>query len=282
MGNCQVCGAPSGMYPLCTDCFKLKEKEEIRRCDDCGKWMEGKNALCRECRGMMQRKAANAKKEGVSKIDIKPSIKEYPIEQSKDNSTKRGGLLSMAGRGISGIKQKTVETTGNLKDRIGETAKNVNESLINAVTLSEDTNNKEEKVFRKNNFPQFKTDDGHFVRSKTEQIIDNWLFSKEIIHTYEKYIYNPTGQDMYCDFYLPYNEDGEFLGNSNDGIYVEFWGMTEIKSYVKRMNEKLAFYKELGVTLVNLYEKNMDTTEKYLNLEIGKYLFKKKRIERSE
>ncbi|MBQ9116318.1 MAG: DUF2726 domain-containing protein, partial [Clostridia bacterium] len=36
--RCNVCGAESGKYPLCRVCNIKKEKGEIIKCPDCGKW----------------------------------------------------------------------------------------------------------------------------------------------------------------------------------------------------------------------------------------------------
>lgn len=43
--------------------------------------------------------------------------------------------------------------------------------------------------------------DGHFVRSRAEVIIDNWLYIAEISHAYERKL--PIQEDVYCDFYIP-------------------------------------------------------------------------------
>ena len=36
--TCAICGKPSGMYPLCPACFKLRDAGEIEKCEDCGTW----------------------------------------------------------------------------------------------------------------------------------------------------------------------------------------------------------------------------------------------------
>lgn len=36
--TCAICGKPSGMYPLCPACFKLRDAGEIEKCDECGVW----------------------------------------------------------------------------------------------------------------------------------------------------------------------------------------------------------------------------------------------------
>ena len=55
------------------------------------------------------------------------------------------------------------------------------------------------------------------VRSKAEQIIDNWLYHKGIVHAYERRV--PIEEEVYCDFikalealiYINNNECGNML-----------------------------------------------------------------------
>ena len=46
---CQICGAKSGFYPLCKNCFNLKDEGKITKCEDCGIWKKGTKPLCYEC-----------------------------------------------------------------------------------------------------------------------------------------------------------------------------------------------------------------------------------------
>ena len=51
-------------------------------------------------------------------------------------------------------------------------------------------------------FPaNFRTQDGHMVRSRAEVLIDNWLYVQGHVHAYERRL--PIEEDCYCDFYLP-------------------------------------------------------------------------------
>ena len=36
--DCKICGKPSGMYPLCKDCFKLRDEGKVVKCETCGEW----------------------------------------------------------------------------------------------------------------------------------------------------------------------------------------------------------------------------------------------------
>ncbi|XZN99879.1 MAG: hypothetical protein ACM65L_15150 [Microcoleus sp.] len=48
---------------------------------------------------------------------------------------------------------------------------------------------------------QHRTTDGHFVRSKAEVLIDNWLYMAELVHAYERRL--PIEEEAYFDFYIP-------------------------------------------------------------------------------
>jgi hypothetical protein len=90
--------------------------------------------------------------------------------------------------------------------------------------------------------------DGHFVRSKAEMLIDNWLYMAEIVHAYERKL--PIEEEMYCDFYIPTGK-----------VYIEFWGYDNDEKYLARKQEKQALYKKYSFNLIEL------TDEEVLNLD---------------
>lgn len=90
--------------------------------------------------------------------------------------------------------------------------------------------------------------DGHFVRSKAEMLIDNWLYMAEIVHAYERKL--PIEEELYCDFYIPTGK-----------VYIEFWGYDNDTKYLARKQEKLAIYKKYNFNLIEL------TDEEVLNLD---------------
>lgn len=90
--------------------------------------------------------------------------------------------------------------------------------------------------------------DGHKVRSSGEQIIDNYLHKRGIIHEYEKLLVLPLdyGKKRLCDFYLPeYN------------VYIEFWGMMHDSEYRKRKAEKIALYEKNKLNRIDLIETSL-------------------------
>lgn len=57
----------------------------------------------------------------------------------------------------------------------------------------------------------YRTSDGHYVRSRAEVMIDDWLYNHHIAHAYERKL--PVAEDSISDFYLP-------QGN----VYIEILG----------------------------------------------------------
>ena len=93
-----------------------------------------------------------------------------------------------------------------------------------------------------------RTTDGHFVRSKAEMLIDNWLYMAEIVHAYERKL--PIEEEVYSDFYIPTGK-----------VYIEFWGYDNDEKYLARKQEKQAIYQKYNFNLIEL------TDEEVLNLD---------------
>lgn len=124
----------------------------------------------------------------------------------------------------------------------------------------------EEPNFR-NDFPANKlTIDGHFVRSLGEVAIDNWLFTQEIAHGYERKL--PIKEVMYCDFFIP-------ISNSKDYLYVEYWGREDDK-YLKRKQEKQQLYEKYKFKLIELTPRDIDILDDILPDKLRNFLPNKK------
>ncbi len=108
-------------------------------------------------------------------------------------------------------------------------------------------------------FPaKFRATDGHFVRSRSEMLIDNWLYMAEIVHAYERKL--PIEEDVYCDFYLP---EGK--------LYLEFWGMENDPSYAERMKVKKAIYQKYGFNLIDLNDADVQNLDDVLPAKLLKF-----------
>lgn len=111
---------------------------------------------------------------------------------------------------------------------------------------NESTN--QEIGFRDKFIAKHRSTDGHFVRSKAEMLIDNWLYMAEIVHAYERKL--PIEEEVYSDFYIPTGK-----------VYIEFWGYDNNERYLKRKQAKQEIYKKYGFNLIEL------TDDEVLNLD---------------
>ena len=100
---------------------------------------------------------------------------------------------------------------------------------------------------------RYRCRDGHYVRSKAELLIDNWLFTEGIKHIYEKQVTFANNEKCLCDFYLP-----------DFSAYIEFWGKTD-DYYLMRRNIKTSLYKTLkNVKLIELDDKSLENLDDIL------------------
>lgn len=97
---------------------------------------------------------------------------------------------------------------------------------------------------------EYRCEDGHYVRSKNEVIVDNWLYSHGVCHAYEKAVFDPkTGDTLCSDFFVP-----------TKNLYIEIWGMAS-REYESRRVQKVELYRKLGCRLLEInsdYVKNID------------------------
>ena len=185
---CQICENKSGFYPLCKDCFKLRDGGKITKCQDCGIWKKDNKPLCYEC-----------------------WLKNNKSEQKKSTHYK-----------FTEIEE-------------------------------------EESNFRTKFEATFRTEDGHMVRSKAEQIIDNWLYHKGIVHAYERRV--PIEEEVYCDFFIP-------LGQK---VWIEFWGL-EKEKYLKRKELKRKFYEQNKKNLIELTDNDIENLDDVMPRKLRPYL----------
>jgi hypothetical protein len=138
------------------------------------------------------------------------------------------------------------------------------QNTINAL-LGDGTENKPEEKrvddigFREKFEAKHRATDGHFVRSKAEMLIDNFLYMLEIPHAYERRL--PIEEEVYCDFYIPTGK-----------VYIEYWGYEDDPRYLARKKAKQDIYHKYGFNLIELGEKevqNLDDHLPRLLLEFG-------------
>ena len=116
--------------------------------------------------------------------------------------------------------------------------------------------------------PQFRTNDGHFVRSNSEKTIDDWLYLNGIVHAYERVFPGKDGRgDLVPDFFIP-----SAARPGAHGVFIEFWGMMGDAKYEKRRKEKLRLYKENGREhkLIEIFPDHLKDLDTFLSKELLK------------
>jgi hypothetical protein len=102
-------------------------------------------------------------------------------------------------------------------------------------------------------FPaNFRTQDGHQVRSRAEVLIDNWLYMQGLVHAYERRL--PIEEECYCDFYLP----------GGKGVYIEYWGLEADPKYRDRKAAKQALYAKYNLRLIELGDAEIERLDDVL------------------
>lgn len=125
----------------------------------------------------------------------------------------------------------------------------------------ESTSSEHANDFRKIHKAEYRTKDGHYVRSKAELTIDDSLYLWGIPHAYEKKLPN-TEENVYSDFHIPSGK------GRTKAVYIEYWGMENDEKYNTRKAKKIEIYQSLDLSLIQLNDgdiKNIeDNLQKYL------------------
>lgn len=86
--------------------------------------------------------------------------------------------------------------------------------------------------------------DGHMVKSNMEQTIDDILWNAGILHAYEQPITEFVYERKKCDWFIP-------IIGSEQGIYIEYWGM-KTQKYLDDRKEKEELYKKYSVPYIGI------------------------------
>lgn len=214
--TCQVCGKPSGMYPICPACFKLRDAGEVVKCEKCGVW----HKTAEPC------KCSN---EIVSAKTEIPSPKTPTIE--KTNARKC--LLCDNDAGDNHFCPSCYK-------------KHKDHCIIISIKNCRDT----EIIEKYAEGIIYVCQDGHQVRSKSEMLIDDFLYNHKIMHCYEYAFPVDMEKTIYPDFYLP-----------DLDVYIEHFGINNSEKYAKEKKYKLDIYREKGVTIICTNENDMQRPE---------------------
>ena len=162
---CQICGKPSGMYPICRNCFALKAQGKVVKCDQCGKWhLVGSPCDCIPA---------------VSKPVSEPA----PEKSAGEPPTPKCIVCGKDSNGYLFCKSCFFKYR--------------NKSLLLKVTGC-----REIEILDESYEGLYVCRDGHVVKSKSERDIDNYFFENKIAHAYEKAL-TIDGETFHPDFFLP-------------------------------------------------------------------------------
>ena len=311
---CQICGEPSGIYPLCSDCFVLRDAGKVMKCNECGRWFKvdigcgcqkqgekvskeclicneitDKGNLClNHYQEMIQLKSTFERDKKLYEhknhyYNLKNSIfniwnidyvktaclRLIALADIANDMHKNYDLLDRVEDDVIRIldyKIDYLQKRKNSKMKIEDDNQNDTSSLKqNEYVIDNDLNLEDEDDFRKVYPMNIRCNDGHYVRSKSEKIIDDYLGQKRYYHIYEQKVIDfDTGEKFYCDFYLP---------DLADGIYIEHFGLEE-KKYLEKKTKKIDFYKRNNKTLIITEEKHTEYIEDYLDGLIGSIIHK--------
>ena len=122
------------------------------------------------------------------------------------------------------------------------------------------TNCKDVEILDKYGNLTIECDDGRKVRSRAEALISNFFYNNKIRSVYEKTIYykeNDEDKTLHPDFYLPDYE-----------VYIEYNEITK-KSYLKSKEYTLGIYKKLGLKVIIMDDKDLNSIAGCLKPKLG-------------
>ena len=116
-----------------------------------------------------------------------------------------------------------------------------------------EVDNLAEPIDYRKKFPaQIRTKDGHYVRSRWEALIDDYLYTYSLVHAYERRL--PIEENVLSDFYIP-------AQNGWQAVYIEYWGIEDQKHYTERKKIKQEIYKKYHLNLIEIENTHIDNLD---------------------
>lgn len=125
-------------------------------------------------------------------------------------------------------------------------------------TSTQSSSSSDYEDFRKKYPANYRCMDGHYVRSRAEVMIDNWLYTNGIAHAYERKL--PIEDDVYSDFYI-----------KSGNVYIEFWGMESDAKYARRKAVKKKAYADNEFNLIELNDDDLNHLDDILPRKLLQY-----------
>lgn len=303
---CQICGKPSGIYPLCKEHLEMKAEGLVIK-DEAGNWIvkaskeeckcilcggEAKYDLCYSCynekktiKSELEASVNNLEdakdyynnmKYNIFKLKdmdyaITACTKLIALGELLENRYKLKDYISKSKTDAVSLLEKKRDYLSGLNLKKAAEVENPEEIAAPAsnIVVETSTDSNTEWLDYRRVYPMnIRCKDGHYVRSKAEKLIDDYLFDNQIIHVYEKKVVNENNDETYYpDFFLPY--EGRQVGEEK-GIYIEFFGLEDNKKYLATENKKIAYYKSKGFDVIEVRERNIDSIDDFLEEQIRK------------
>lgn len=108
---------------------------------------------------------------------------------------------------------------------------------------------------------KYRTSDGHYVRSKGELLIDNWLYMAGLVHAYERKL--PIEEDVYSNFYLP-----------SGRVYIQFWGSDTGTTSEYKKTQIRAVFEKYHFNLIELDQNDADNLDNILPKALRQFAIK--------
>ncbi len=216
-----------------------REKQSNGKCIVCGEDAPN-GSLCRDCYyEMLDYKDSFDKNSRVFELkdhyfNLRSNIyrmKTFDYIQSNCNKLMALAVLT---KNLFGEQSLTDRVINDIQDII-EKKKPKDEQPASEYSKTQDS--RKEEVLR--------TQDGHYVKSDPECIIDDILYDLRIVHCYEKRVHiSADEQALYCDWFIP-------VKSSREGIYIEYWGK-KTQEYLQNKERKRRAYKEHNIPLIEI------------------------------
>ena len=265
---CQICGKPSGIYPLCKEHLQMKNEGLVVKNETTGTWelvakdeKKSKNQiltekkydacilcgndskgkpLCKECYFECQdlEDEVDRNKKPFELKDYYFNLKSanYRVVDKKNVIRNCKMMVAIANVVYDSYDDSSLITR--INDDIQEIITTFNNKKeVKPTAFTEQSDSQKSSIMR--------TLDGHIVKSQGERIIDDILYNSLLVHCYEKEVIEICSEErtIKSDWFIP------VLGNR--GVYIEYWGMNT-GSYLKNKEEKRKLYKEHNIPLIEI------------------------------
>ncbi|TLS54144.1 glycerol kinase [Paenibacillus antri] len=211
--------------------------------------------------GQLMNATALAKHFQVSKFRVNPILSELGLVQKGV----KGWVITKLGESIggkqfehpqSGVPYVCWDERILTNKRLLETMQSVNGE--STAEEEKDPSPQASVGFREKFEAKHRSADGHYVRSRAEMLIDNWLYMSEIVHAYERKL--PVEEEVYCDFYLPVGK-----------VYIEYWGLENDERYKERKRQKVEIYAKYGFNLIEIEDADIQNLDDILPKKLLKF-----------